>query len=103
MSSYLPLGQFACCFRWNVCPLMFFSLCCEFSVGMDSCGVQDSGLDFGCRQGLINRARAFRFESHSGWQVLTDLGASVGFGEDFSPFLGAFRGVRGDVPPAWER
>ena len=30
------------------------------------------------------------------------LGGAVGVGVDFPPLLGAFRGVRGDVPPAGE-
>ena len=81
---------------------MSFSLCCRFSVGMEACGIQDPGWDFWCGQGLSNKVRAFRFESHPRWQVLTDLSASVGFGVNFSPLLGAFRGVRGDTPPAME-
>ena len=46
-------------------------------------------------------ARWFRFAGHPVWQELTDLGGAVGGGREFSPFIRAFRGVRGDTPPAW--
>ena len=48
---------------------------------------------------LAYRVELFRFKSLPGWQKLTDLGGAVGVGEEVSPLIRAFRGVRGDVPP----
>ena len=91
---------FACCFQWNPCPLISFSPCCGFSVGTDSCGTQGPGLRLGYRQGLTDRVRSFGFAGRPGWQELAYRGSAMGVGGEFSPLIRAFRGVRGDVPPA---
>ena len=67
---------------------------------METCGVQDPRLDFWYGQGLTDGAESFGFEGYLGWRELTYRDSSVGFGREFSPFIRAFRGVRGDVPPA---
>ena len=72
----------------------------SFRVGQLPVGTRMLFCDRRCWRMPSVGARWFRFAGHPGWQELADLGASVGFGVNFSPLLGAFRGVRGEYPPA---